>query len=163
MLDIKQRLLDSFQTSSLGSELEVHFADVKCSSLDPSPHHENVVKGGEQASNAESGSSESIAGARHHIGGLFWELPKERRVKDCSLFWIGSENSAFANVVLTFNGCEIGAWIIMICIEFILLAMMLNIILLLFLLLTTCSQSGDLFGGSSLQQSCSTINFKLTD
>ncbi|XP_008454038.1 uncharacterized protein LOC103494584 isoform X1 [Cucumis melo] len=107
MFDIKQRLLDSFQTSSLGSELEVHFADVKCSSLDPSPYQENVVKGGEQASNAESGSSENIAGARHHIGGLFWELPKERRMEDCSLFWIGSDNSAFANVVLTFNGCEI--------------------------------------------------------
>ncbi|XP_038877053.1 2-(3-amino-3-carboxypropyl)histidine synthase subunit 2 isoform X1 [Benincasa hispida] len=107
MFDIRQTLLDSFQTSSLGPELEVHFADVKCSSLDPSSHHENVVKGGEQVANDESGSSENIAGARHHIGGLFWELPRERRMEDCSLFWIGSENSAFANVVLTFNGCEI--------------------------------------------------------
>ncbi|KAG7029112.1 2-(3-amino-3-carboxypropyl)histidine synthase subunit 2 [Cucurbita argyrosperma subsp. argyrosperma] len=107
MDDIRQALLDSFQTSGLTSELEVHFADVKCSSLDPSSHNENVARGGEQVTNAESGSSENIAGTRHHIGSLFWDLPRERRMEDCSIFWIGSENSAFANVVLTFNGCEI--------------------------------------------------------
>lgn len=111
MDDIRQTLLDSFQTNGSGSELEVHFADVKCSSLDPSSHHDNVAKGGEQVASAESGNSENMAEARHHIGGLFWELPRERRMEDCSLFWIGSENSAFANVVLTFNGCEIGACI----------------------------------------------------
>lgn len=109
MDDIRQALLDSFQTSGLTSELEVHFADVKCSSLDPSSHNENVARGGEQVTNAESGSSENIAGTRHHIGSLFWDLPRERRMEDCSIFWIGSESSAFANVVLTFNGCEIGA------------------------------------------------------
>lgn len=162
MDDIRQTLLDSFQTNGSGSELEVHFADVKCSSLDLSSHHDNVAKGGEQVASAESGNSENMAEARHHIGGLFWELPRERRMEDCSLFWIGSENSAFANVVLTFNGCEIGACIGMFYIEFILLATMLNIILLPFLLMTTCSLSDDPFGsGSSLQQSCSTLNFKL--
>jgi len=29
-------------------------------------------------------------------------------MEDYSLFWIGHDNSAFANVVLTFNVCEIG-------------------------------------------------------
>lgn len=121
-------MTDSFQTSDLRSELEVHFADVKCSSLDPSLHHENVARSGEQVAYAESGSSENIAGTRYHIGGLIWNLPRQRKIEDYSLFWIGSENSAFANVVLTFNCCEIGAWIAMFCIEVILLATLLNFI-----------------------------------
>lgn len=109
MDEVRHALLDSFQTDSSMSKLEVHFADVKCSSLDPYSHHENVARGREQVANAESGSSENIAGTRYHIGGLFWDLPRERRMEDYSLFWIGAESSAFANVVLTFNSCEIGA------------------------------------------------------
>ncbi|XP_022158398.1 2-(3-amino-3-carboxypropyl)histidine synthase subunit 2 isoform X2 [Momordica charantia] len=105
--DLRKKVTDSFQTSDLRSELEVHFADVKCSSLDPSLHHENVARSGEQVAYAESGSSENIAGTRYHIGGLIWNLPRQRKIEDYSLFWIGSENSAFANVVLTFNCCEI--------------------------------------------------------
>ncbi|KAJ4848658.1 hypothetical protein Tsubulata_037819 [Turnera subulata] len=41
------------------------------------------------------------------IGGLTWDLPSGQEVEDYLLFWIGSDNSAFENVVLTFNGCKI--------------------------------------------------------
>ncbi|KAH9783253.1 2-(3-amino-3-carboxypropyl)histidine synthase subunit 2 [Citrus sinensis] len=44
---------------------------------------------------------------RHTIGGLVWNIPDRKKMEEHLLFWIGSDNSAFANVVLTFNGCEI--------------------------------------------------------
>ncbi|CAA0815591.1 diphthamide synthesis DPH2 family protein [Striga hermonthica] len=46
-------------------------------------------------------------GQNYNIGGLSWRLPQGRKMEDYLLFWIGSEDTAFANVVLTFNSCEI--------------------------------------------------------
>ncbi|KAK4476687.1 hypothetical protein RD792_015847 [Penstemon davidsonii] len=43
----------------------------------------------------------------YKIGGLSWRLPKGHKVEDYLLFWIGLDNPAFVNVVLTFNSCEI--------------------------------------------------------
>ncbi|KAK4385994.1 2-(3-amino-3-carboxypropyl)histidine synthase subunit [Sesamum angolense] len=43
----------------------------------------------------------------YKVGGLSWTLPQGRKMEDYLLFWIGLENPAFANVVLTFNSCEI--------------------------------------------------------
>ncbi|KAL3814702.1 hypothetical protein ACJIZ3_015970 [Penstemon smallii] len=45
---------------------------------------------------------------RYKIGGLIWRLPEGHKVEDYLLFWIGLDNPAFVNVVLTFNSCEIG-------------------------------------------------------
>jgi diphthamide biosynthesis protein 2 len=56
--------------------------------------------------------------SRHTIGGLSWELPSGQKMEDYLLLWIGSDNSAFANVVLTFNGCEIGRSCCHVCIKF---------------------------------------------
>ncbi|GJV70508.1 2-(3-amino-3-carboxypropyl)histidine synthase subunit 2, partial [Tanacetum coccineum] len=44
---------------------------------------------------------------KYRIGGLVWNLEEGQSMEDYSLFWIGPDNSAFANVVLTFNGCDI--------------------------------------------------------
>ncbi|CAH8269180.1 unnamed protein product [Arabidopsis lyrata] len=43
----------------------------------------------------------------YRLGGLTWDLPEGSKIEDYLLFWIGSDSSAFANVVLTFNGCDI--------------------------------------------------------
>ena len=52
--------------------------------------------------------SNGASGTRYNIGGLTWNLPDGQNMEDYLLFWIGPDNSAFANVVLTFNACEIG-------------------------------------------------------
>ncbi|KAL5718444.1 hypothetical protein ACHQM5_011345 [Ranunculus cassubicifolius] len=49
----------------------------------------------------------SLAGNKYSIGGLTWELPEGRSIEEYMIFWIGSDNAAFANVVLTFNSNEI--------------------------------------------------------
>ncbi|KAF7814369.1 2-(3-amino-3-carboxypropyl)histidine synthase subunit 2 isoform X1 [Senna tora] len=43
----------------------------------------------------------------YSVGGLTWKLPEGRSMDDYLIFWIGCDNSAFANAVLTFNACEI--------------------------------------------------------
>ncbi|KAG4972634.1 hypothetical protein JHK84_038710 [Glycine max] len=47
------------------------------------------------------------SGTVYSIGGLAWKLPEGQSMDDYLLFWIGHDDSAFANVVLTFNACEI--------------------------------------------------------
>lgn len=92
------------------SQLEAHCADVMSSVMNPSEGfktsngHQGPVDG--CASNEGCGTGMS-ADARYSAGGLVWNLPEGCRVEDYLLFWIGSDNSAFANVVLTFNGCDI--------------------------------------------------------
>lgn len=54
-------------------------------------------------------SNASSDGAIYRIGGLTWKLPEGQSMEDYLLFWIGLDNSAFSNVVLTFNACEIGS------------------------------------------------------
>lgn len=56
----------------------------------------------------DNSSSDGASGAAYSIGGLTWKLLEGQSMEDYSLFWIGHDNSAFANVVLTFNACEIG-------------------------------------------------------
>ncbi|XP_019093205.1 PREDICTED: diphthamide biosynthesis protein 2-like [Camelina sativa] len=52
--------------------------------------------------------SDSLSSSRNYsLGGLTWDLPEGSKIEDYLLFWIGSDSSAFANVVLTFNGCDI--------------------------------------------------------
>ncbi|CAL9063777.1 uncharacterized protein LOC103986835 isoform X1 [Musa acuminata AAA Group] len=46
-------------------------------------------------------------GTCFELGGLTWSIPSDHKIEDYLLFWIGPENSAFTNVVLTFNNCEI--------------------------------------------------------
>ncbi|KAF5190188.1 2-(3-amino-3-carboxypropyl)histidine synthase subunit [Thalictrum thalictroides] len=49
----------------------------------------------------------SVAENRYSIGGLTWALPVGFCMEDYMIFWIGSNNAAFANVALTFNSNEI--------------------------------------------------------
>ncbi|KAG9451874.1 hypothetical protein H6P81_004778 [Aristolochia fimbriata] len=49
----------------------------------------------------------STSGTTHTLGGLVWYVPEGAKMEDYLLFWIGSDNAAFANVVVTYNNSEI--------------------------------------------------------
>lgn len=87
--------------------LELLYADVCSSVVSPSEActSANKIVVGSQVID-ESPTEES--GQNHKIGGLSWRVPQGRKMEDYLLFWIGLDNQAFANVVLTFNNCEIG-------------------------------------------------------
>lgn len=118
------------ESSRLGiskSSSVVHYADVICSIMDPSEGSEtqerqlglfnsssvnddllkyvdsiNIHK-----SNHCKQMASPITNAGYSLGGLAWTLPQDHNMEDYLLFWIGADNPAFANVVLTFNNCEI--------------------------------------------------------
>lgn len=56
---------------------------------------------------ANQGSGNAI-GTQYSIGGLSWILAEGHTIQEYLLYWVGADNAAFANAVLTFNGCEIG-------------------------------------------------------
>ncbi|PON77687.1 Diphthamide synthesis DHP [Parasponia andersonii] len=90
------------------SQLEIQFAEILCSCMNPSEYQNISNHGMVPAVVLTNDKSFAIvAGNRYAIGGLLWELPEGCKMEDYLLFWIGSDNSAFANVVLTYNGCEI--------------------------------------------------------
>ncbi|CAK7343172.1 unnamed protein product [Dovyalis caffra] len=114
--NIREGLIAASSTLS-GSKTETvfNFADVMCPLINPRDRHKD--SGGPLRSVGDSKVSDEVgmaAGSSHTIGGLSWDLPSGQKMEDCSLLWIGSDNSAFANVVLTFNGCEIGDRILMV-------------------------------------------------
>ncbi|KAL0301440.1 UNVERIFIED_CONTAM: hypothetical protein Sradi_6420800, partial [Sesamum radiatum] len=74
------------------------YADVSCSVMIPSETCIRAV--GNECLTEETSQ-------HYKVGGLSWTLPQGRKMEDYLLFWIGLENPAFANVVLTFNSCEI--------------------------------------------------------
>lgn len=105
----------------------LNYAEVICSSMNPSDYDKalkgelessnsyasngdllNCVKGSNIPSPNHSKQTTSITITSYNLGGLTWNLPREHNIEDYLLFWIGQDNSAFANVVLTFNNCEIG-------------------------------------------------------
>ncbi|OMO49460.1 Diphthamide synthesis, DPH1/DPH2 [Corchorus olitorius] len=90
------------------AKTETIFADVMCSSINPLEDHRNSdgLLGllGSLTTNNSFGAS---SGPRYSLGGLIWDLAEGQRMEDYLLLWVGPDNSAFANVVLTFNGCEI--------------------------------------------------------
>ena len=108
----------------------LHYADVMCSVMNPSDY-DKTLKGELESSNGYTSNgnllkcvnNNNILSPDHckqntlpitsyNLGGLAWSLPQEHNIEDYLLFWIGPDNPAFANVVLTFNNCEIGInWI----------------------------------------------------
>ncbi|WOH11620.1 hypothetical protein DCAR_0831110 [Daucus carota subsp. sativus] len=88
--------------------LDIHYADVICSIMNPTGKSETSDEHLESFSISTSdGCSGKTTATSYNIGGLGWSVPEGSRIEDYTLFWIGSDNSAFASVVLTFNGCEI--------------------------------------------------------
>ncbi|KAL6531414.1 hypothetical protein OROMI_027777 [Orobanche minor] len=104
-----KNLHTSSASSVLGSTsmLEHFYADVSCSVISPSE-----ARGPLNQCDSFDGQivNEFIAEEtcqEYNIGGLCWKLPQGRQMEDYLFFWIGSEDTAFSNIVLTFNSCEI--------------------------------------------------------
>ncbi|XP_061359814.1 uncharacterized protein LOC133303862 [Gastrolobium bilobum] len=108
ILQIRKALLESSMSCRFDLKSEACFADVPSSVMFPSKDIKRLnglqePDGGYSNNVTSDGENGSICS----IGGLTWKLPKGKSMEDYSLFWIGPDNSAFANVVLTFNACEI--------------------------------------------------------
>lgn len=107
---IKEALVaEALRLSDSTSKFDICCADVMCSALDPcnaqmsSNRHVGILDS--LPSGCET--SDTKPNTSYSIGGLTWSLPYSRRMEDYLLFWIGYDNPAFANIVLTFNGCEL--------------------------------------------------------
>lgn len=106
---IREALVEASKLSESKSKLEVRFADIGCSVMNASDDHRNSTRLVEPAGVCTDDNVFGMAPAnKYKIGGLIWTLPDGHRMEDYLLFWIGSDNPEFANVVLTFNGCDIG-------------------------------------------------------
>lgn len=90
------------------SVVEILYADVICSLISPSETCGPANQLGPVDSQVANQSLAEGTIQNYSIGGLSWKLPQGRKMEDYLLFWIGLDCPAFANVVLTFNSCEIG-------------------------------------------------------
>lgn len=95
------------------AKMEVHFADVMCPIINPLEYHRKSDRILGCLDSCGSNSIDAATGIRYSIGGLIWDLPEGKKMDDFLLLWIGPDNSAFSNAVLTLNGCEIGRYIAM--------------------------------------------------
>ncbi|KAJ0977150.1 hypothetical protein J5N97_012624 [Dioscorea zingiberensis] len=100
------------------SNQKLYYSEVACSSINPSGYnikdkeqpesHGDAIADGKVLKTLDSGVTNKLeSGTKYTLGGLTWITPLEHKMEDYLLFWIGSDNPAFANMVLTFNGCEI--------------------------------------------------------
>lgn len=105
---IRKSLIESSAFSTSDPKSEVHFADVPSPYMFPSKDTKKLNGLEEACGCGNNSSSDGASGNIYSIGGLTWKLPEGQSMEDYSLFWIGHDNTAFANVVLTFNACEIG-------------------------------------------------------
>ncbi|KFK35174.1 hypothetical protein AALP_AA5G249400 [Arabis alpina] len=94
---IQEELMERLGLSKTESQSKFSVADVLCSFISPTKDPRESMEHPEP-----SGKS-----GNYRLGGLTWDLPEESKIEDYLLFWIGTDNSAFANVVLTFNGCDV--------------------------------------------------------
>ncbi|KAI3746667.1 hypothetical protein L6452_09106 [Arctium lappa] len=104
---IEASMVQKTSLCGLTSRFELHFADVMSQAMIPKRSSGTNGQSGLLSSSTGNGDCGDAVGNTYRIGGLLWSLEEGRSMEDYSLFWIGPDNSAFANVVLTFNSCEI--------------------------------------------------------
>ncbi|KAF8765293.1 hypothetical protein HU200_008665 [Digitaria exilis] len=103
----------------------VQYADTPCSVMSPSSStvEENncPLSSGTSSCNRDSSTNSDLAALlknhcsmersssthKYSLGGITWNIAVQDKMEDYLIFWIGQDNSAFANIVLTFNKCEI--------------------------------------------------------
>ncbi|XP_051179641.1 uncharacterized protein [Lolium perenne] len=95
---------------------EIQYADVMCSEMSPSSSptaEEQCPQSNESTHNDDLAnfvnSCCNVEGSmrKYNLGGLTWSISIDEKIDDYLLYWIGEDNSAFANVALTFNKCDI--------------------------------------------------------
>ncbi|KAL6875688.1 hypothetical protein ACP4OV_013201 [Aristida adscensionis] len=118
---LRQAIEDSYKSHS--GLPEVRYAGVLCSVMSPSSsaeENECLQSNGTSSNDALSVHNDEATFFNYHcnmeqsssthkytLGGLTWDISNEEKMEDYLIFWIGQDNSAFANIVLTFNKCEI--------------------------------------------------------
>ncbi|XP_006339197.1 diphthamide biosynthesis protein 2 [Solanum tuberosum] len=90
------------------SELEVHYADIMSPIITPPETFNSMNEQPEQSDGqCANGCSIEENDAAYCVGGLTWSLPVGRRIEDYLIFYVGSDDPAFANILMTYNACEI--------------------------------------------------------
>ncbi|XP_040385001.1 2-(3-amino-3-carboxypropyl)histidine synthase subunit 2 isoform X1 [Oryza brachyantha] len=117
--DLKKVVVELYKSHSCS--VEVQYADVQCSVMSPSPaaEREHTQSDGNTCGDDLSIQSDGVATfvnnccdvegstRKYSLGGLTWAISIDDNMEDYLLYWIGQDNSAFANIVLTFNKCDI--------------------------------------------------------
>ncbi|ONM11426.1 diphthamide synthesis DPH2 family protein [Zea mays] len=120
--DLRQTFMESCKSNS--GNHEVQYAEVLCSVMSPSsstteenkiPQSSGPSCNGDISRNSESatflnnrnGMECSSSTQKYSLAGMTWNISVEEKMEDYFIFWIGQDSSAFANIVLTFNKCEI--------------------------------------------------------
>ncbi|KAG8089651.1 hypothetical protein GUJ93_ZPchr0011g28222 [Zizania palustris] len=117
--DIKAVMAELHKSHSC--TVEIQYADVLCSVMSPSSvaEKEHTQSNGTTPNDDLSVPIDGVATfvnnccnvegstRKYSLGGLMWATSIDDNMEDYLLYWIGQDNSAFANVVLTFNKCEI--------------------------------------------------------
>ncbi|KAK9138762.1 hypothetical protein Sjap_009356 [Stephania japonica] len=105
---MEKELSSSLQSKS---DLVFYFADVMCSVMNPSTVDDRPESSGCSIANGTSSdykrTGSALDGNKFCIGGLMWDLPDGFKMEDCLIYWIGTENPAFTNILLTYNGSEV--------------------------------------------------------
>ncbi|KMT00943.1 hypothetical protein BVRB_9g222090 [Beta vulgaris subsp. vulgaris] len=108
--DLKEALTDeALKLSTPSCKLDITCANVLSSAVAP-PKGQMTFNGQPEAVNDLSDchkAGDAEVHTSYNIGGLTWSLSHGQQIEDYLIFWIGPENSAFSNAVLTFNACEI--------------------------------------------------------
>lgn len=95
--------------ASVGAQaLDVHYADIMSPIITPpdtfsSMNEQPELSDGQCANSCYAEENN----AAYCIGGLTWLLPVGRRMEDYLIFYVGSDDPAFANILMTYNACEI--------------------------------------------------------
>ncbi|KAJ4751564.1 Diphthamide biosynthesis protein 2 [Rhynchospora pubera] len=98
-------------TVSPNGNSNVQYAEVACLFIDPPENnnskHEISDHGDDSKGLQYHFCKREDFSCKYHLGGLNWSIPADRKMEDYDICWIGNDNSAFANIVLTFNNSEI--------------------------------------------------------
>ncbi|XP_019227139.1 PREDICTED: diphthamide biosynthesis protein 2 isoform X2 [Nicotiana attenuata] len=88
-------------------KLEICYADTMSPVITPSETFSSM-NGQPELSDGQCANGCTIEenNAPYRIGGLTWSLPVGHRMEDYLLFYVGSDDSAFANILMTYNTCE---------------------------------------------------------
>ncbi|CAL5013957.1 unnamed protein product [Urochloa decumbens] len=113
LVDLRRTFEEACKSDSCNPE--VQYADVLCSVMSPSSstteksdgHGDLSVNSDLAALNNRCSIECSSSTHKYSLGGVTWNISVQEKMEDYLIFWIGQDNSAFANIVLTFNQCEI--------------------------------------------------------
>ncbi|XP_047087805.1 2-(3-amino-3-carboxypropyl)histidine synthase subunit 2-like [Lolium rigidum] len=121
LVDIKGATVKLCKSDS--RNYEIQYADVLCSEMSPSSSptgEEQCPQSNESTLNDDLPVQNddlanfvntccNVEGSmrKYNLGGLTWSISIDAKIDDYLLYCIGEDNSAFANVALTFNKCDI--------------------------------------------------------